>query len=75
MDKGYSKMLISHWVLLNQRSPMFPATVDINMIALVCGLERSEKQWTELLKTVGLKIVKIHGLGPKSESVIEAILE
>ena len=45
------------------------------MMALSLGMERTEKDWNVLLSSVGLKIVKIWGIGPEMESLIEAVLE
>lgn len=75
MEKGYSRVLFNEFVLSDQGSPMLPATMDINMMALLSGMERTKKHWSALLSSVGLKIVKIWGLGPEMESLIEAVLE
>ena len=48
--------------------------MDINMMALFSGMERSEKHWHELLGEAGLRILNIHGVGPEMESCIEAEL-
>lgn len=74
-EKGYSRFLINEWVLLDQGSPWLPAAMDINMMAQLSGMERTEGHWRELLGSVGLNIVKIWGLGPDNESLIEAALE
>lgn len=75
MRKGYSRILINDWVLADSGSPLFPATMDINMMALLSGMERAEKHWHALLGSVGLRIDKIWGRGSESESLIEAVLE
>jgi len=75
MKKGYSRVLINEFVLSDLSSPLLAATMDINMMALLSGMERTKSHWTALLKSVGLKIVKIWGLGPETESLIEAVLE
>ena len=75
MKRGHSRVLINDWVLPNQGSSLYPATMDINMMALSLGTERTERQWNALLSSAGLKIVKIWGIGPEMESLIEAVLE
>ena len=45
------------------------------MMALSLGTERTEKHWKALLSNVGLKVVKIWGVGPETEGLIEAVLE
>ena len=75
MEKGYSKVLINDWVLRDTGSPLFPATMDINMMSMLSAMERTEKQWRALLGSVGLRIVEIYGQGPEMESIIEAVQE
>ena len=75
MKRGYSRVLINDWVLPDQGSPLYPATMDINMMALSLGMERTEKHWNSLLSNVGLTVVKIWGVGPEMEGLIEAVLE
>lgn len=75
MTKGYSRILINDWVLANQGGPMFPATMDINMMCLFASGERSEKHWKKLLHSAGLKIVEIHSKGAETEALIEVMLK
>jgi hypothetical protein len=75
MTKGYSKLLIFEWILPARDVPLYPALLDINMMALLNGRERTEEEWTALLKAAGLKVVKFHVVGPNEEGLIEAELE
>lgn len=75
MRSGYSKLLISELVLPQNGTALFPASLDIQMMGLHAGMERSETQWYELLDSEGLEIVKIWQLMPGGESVIEATLK
>ena len=70
MDKEVSRLLICDYVLPNTGSDLHPALLDIMMMSLSSGLERTERQWRTLLDSVGLEIVKIWGSGP-GKSVIE----
>jgi hypothetical protein len=54
--------------------PLYPALLDINMMALLNGMERTEAQWEALLNQAGLKIVKFWKDDPESEGLIEAVL-
>ena len=45
MEKGYSKLLIFDWVLRSQGVPLYPSLLDINMMAVLSGMERTEEQW------------------------------
>ena len=74
MRRGHSRILINDWVLPYQGCPLYPATMDLNMMALSLGTERTERHWNALLNSAGLKIVKIWGIGPEMESLIEAVL-
>lgn len=74
MRHNYSKLLISDFVLPARGAALFPASLDLMMMGLHAGMERSETQWRRLLDAEGLKIVKIWQLVPGRESVIEATL-
>jgi hypothetical protein len=74
MEKGYSKMIIFEWVLPSKDVPLYPALLDINMMAVLNGRERTEKQWTSLLNEAGLKVIKFHKIGDDAEGLIEAEL-
>lgn len=74
MERGYSKLLIFEWILPAKGVPLYPALLDINMMALLNGKERTESEWLKLLKEAGLKVVKFHQAGPEAEGLIEAEL-
>lgn len=74
MRYGYSKLLISEIVLPKMGSSLFSASLDIQMMGLHAGMERTETQWRKLLSSEGLEIVKIWQLVSGGESVIEATL-
>ena len=73
MEPGYSKVLINDIVLPDQGATRFATQSDLNMMALLASMERSETQWRRLLKLAGLKVVKVWPGVP--ESVIEAVCE
>lgn len=74
MTKGYSKLLIFEWILPAKGVPLYPALLDINMMALLNGRERTEDEWTALLNAADLKVVKFHHVSPEEEGLIEAEL-
>lgn len=49
MVPGYSKLLIFEWILPARNVPLYPAQLDISMMALFSGMERTEEQWIALL--------------------------
>lgn len=75
MKRGHSKLLINEWVLPDVGVPLHPALNDIIMMAVLASMERTRTQWTELLRSVGLKIVRFWSKGPEDEGLIEAVLQ
>ena len=75
MTKGYSKLLISDLVLPNTRCPLPLAGLDLAMMFWHTGMERSEDQWHDLLKSEGLEIIKIWNNPNGDGAVIEAMLD
>ncbi|KAL6721636.1 hypothetical protein ACLMJK_000740 [Lecanora helva] len=73
MTPGYSKLLIFEWILPAKGTPLYPALLDINMMALLNGMERTEAQWTRLLTEAGLEVVRFWKAGEESEGLIEAV--
>jgi hypothetical protein len=74
MDKN-SRLLINEFVLPNTGTGQLQASLDIMMMTLVSGLERTEMQWRALLESIGLEVVKIWSIMPEVEAVIEAKLK
>jgi O-methyltransferase domain len=58
MKPGFSKLLINEAVLPDVDCPSFFASSDINMMAILAGIERSRQQWLDLLESVGFLKVK-----------------
>jgi hypothetical protein len=55
-EPGHSKLLIFENILPDVRTPLFPALLDIQMLAMSSGMERTEMQWRELLGSLVLEI-------------------
>lgn len=62
------------FILPDIRAPLYPSLLDINMMALLSRMERTEKQWKTLLNSVGLEILKFHRDDESTEGLIEAVL-
>ncbi|KAL9610087.1 MAG: hypothetical protein Q9167_005196 [Letrouitia subvulpina] len=75
MRKDYSKLLVHEAVLPDVNVPAYGAFLDISMMALETGAERTSKQWHDLLGSVGLRIEKIWSADGGIESVIEAVID
>ena len=74
MKPNYSKLLIFEWILPAKDTPLYPALLDVNMMALLNGMERTETQWGQLLTVAGLEVSKFWRAGSDSEGLIEAML-
>ncbi|KAI1735673.1 S-adenosyl-L-methionine-dependent methyltransferase [Xylaria scruposa] len=75
MTPGYSKLLMSEFVLPASNTPLYPALLDVNMMAVLNGMERTEAQFTALLDAAGLKVVKFWSIAPEVEGLVEAVLK
>ena len=60
MTPEVSRLLISEIVMPRGRVDVQAAWSDVNMLTFG-GVERTQKQWTDLLDTAGLRIVQVHG--------------
>ncbi|GKZ17726.1 hypothetical protein AbraIFM66951_010868 [Aspergillus brasiliensis] len=73
MDPEYSRIIIVDFVLPDTNAPLLQSSLDIQMMSIGSGVERSERQWRELLDEAGLEITGIWNSNPGMESVIEAV--
>lgn len=73
MAPDYSRILIVDFVLSDTDAPLMQAALDIQMMSIGAGVERSERQWRDLLDSVGLEISGIWNQSSGMESVIEAV--
>jgi hypothetical protein len=73
MELGYSKLLIFEYILPDVGAPLFPSLLDIQILAVLSGTERTETQWKELLGSLGLEIVRFWRQNMEAEGLIEAV--
>ncbi|KAK1572874.1 O-methyltransferase [Colletotrichum navitas] len=73
MKPGYSKILI-HDIVISGPDHPFVAVADLLMMNFGASKERTEEEWEELVRSAGLKIVKIWRVPSAKESVIEVEL-
>lgn len=62
MTPGYSRLILHESVVAERDAdcrPGLPGS-DINMMSHFAALERTKKQWTELFKKAGLKLIDYH---------------
>lgn len=74
MTKGYSTLLLDDHVVEDVNASHRSAASDVLMMLVLTGLERTRKQWKELMGSVGLEILKIWPGAVGQQSVIEAAL-
>lgn len=75
MTEGYSKILLNELVIPDQGASLVAVQSDITMMACLAAIERSKRQWHELIDAAGLKIEKIWTDVPEAESIMEVILK
>lgn len=73
MNQEYSRIIIVDFVLPDTRIPRMQSAMDIQMMSIGAGVERSKKQWIDLLAGAGLKLTGIWNMNPNMESIIEAV--
>ena len=73
MNPEYSRIIIVDFVLPDTMIPRMQPAMDIQMMSIGAGVERSKKQWIDLLDGVGLKVTGIWNANPNMESIIEAV--
>ncbi|KAH0424693.1 hypothetical protein CcaCcLH18_11415 [Colletotrichum camelliae] len=72
MTPGYSRLLIQDHIDVEGPANPQATAFDIQMMAMVSGRERSEKDWRQLLASAGFNVVKIWKLPSAAYSIIEA---
>jgi len=75
MMPSHPKILINELVITDTNAGSYMTKPDINMMCMLAGMERSEKQWRDLLDSVGLQLVKIWTKEASSKSIIECELK
>lgn len=71
-----SRLLINEIVLQDTNESLLKCDMDMLMLYLCNGMERTKTQWEELLAQAQppLKLVKVWSVQPDQQSVIEAHL-
>lgn len=75
MEKGYSRILIDDYVLPNTGASFRGPSMDFLMMMYASGMERTMRQWEQLLDDSGLEIIKVWGVESGHEQVIECQLK
>ena len=71
MTPGYSKLLIGNIILPESDVPLRNSDLDIAMMYLHSGMQRSEREWRELVEAAGLRVVKVWYPDGDGDGIIE----
>ena len=74
MERGYSRLLVHEYVVGARRPHRQATALDLNMMAILAGQERTEAEYAELLGRAGLRVRKVWRLPQAADGVIEAEL-
>jgi len=58
MKTGYSKLIIEEYIFPDKNAHLLPCMVDLGVMVFCSGMERTRRQWSELITSVGLSIQK-----------------
>lgn len=76
MEPGYSKIILYESILPDGGCSLLQAGMDIYMMGMHAGMERTRTQWTRLLDGEGFRIVKFWmPPGGEGEGIVEAELK
>ena len=75
MTKGYSKIILNEMVVPDQVANLLAVQVDIAMMTVCAAMERTERQWREVVDSAGLKAERIWTDVPEAESIMEVGLK
>ena len=75
MEKNYSILLINDYVVPETGASIHTAAMDLQMMSLLAGVERTQKQWENLLSLSGLSLSRVWNSRNGMESIIQATLK
>lgn len=76
MKPGYSKLLLHEMIIPEQGASPFHAMLDMTMMTFNSGMERSARQWEELLDNAGFEVLKIWPpVQEDADGIVEAVLK
>lgn len=71
MSPGYSRLLIGNIILAESDVPLRNSGLDIAMLYLHSGAQRSESEWRELVESAGLTVVKVWRPPGDGDGIVE----
>ena len=74
MDKASSVILIDEMVLPDFGAPWQATQLDITMMSALAAIERTRKEWVELLQSAGLKVIGMYTYTKSLQDTIIALV-
>ena len=74
MIPGYSKILIVNMILPDENVSLRAGEMDMVMLFLHSGSQRSAQEWRDLVKSAGLEVVKLWYPPGDGDGVVEVQL-
>ncbi|CAG8905748.1 unnamed protein product [Penicillium egyptiacum] len=74
MKRGFSKVIMEEYILPDQNARSLPCMTDIAVMVFCSGLERTRQRWSNLLTSVGLRVLKFWVREGDGLGIIEAEL-
>ena len=71
MIPRYSRILIVNLILPDKNVPLRASELDMAMLFLHSGAQRSAREWTELVESTGMEVVKIWYPPGDGDGVVE----
>lgn len=75
MERGFSKILIEDYIIPDQNARLKETLTDMIVMVWCPGIERTRQRWTELLESVGLRVLNFWLPDGYHKGIIEAELQ
>jgi len=72
MLPGYSKLLVGNIILSDENVPLRQSGLDIAMLCMHSGSQRSEAEWRDLLGVAGFNVKRVWKPDGDGDGIIEA---
>lgn len=72
MTPGYSKLLIGNVILPDENVPLRQSGLDIAMLVMHSGSQRSELEWRSLLQEGGFDVKKVWKPDGDGDGIVQA---
>ena len=72
MLPGYSKLLVANIILPDENVPLRQSGLDIAMLCMHSGSQRSEAEWRALLGEAGFNVKGVWNPNGDGDGIIEA---